>query len=192
MGRSSLRPGPHRFLPLPRLERGSRRFFPGPPRLAVPVLAMPLLPWLKPRRRAPVPARRQTLWQQRPTLHPRGLRPPAAASELPATHTPFSLPGSVWPTANKEYRSPTPSLSHLLSSGRACSHSLATDVPISHPVVYHTPQLRRLPCMVLITGGALDTTPRHISMIFSKAKKLSPRGVVSSVFYTVRASSQPG
>ena len=43
VGRSSLRPGPHRYLLLPRLERGSRRFFPGPPRLPVSVLVLALL-----------------------------------------------------------------------------------------------------------------------------------------------------
>ena len=39
VGPSSLRPGPHRHLVLPCLERGSRRYFPpGPPRPPVPAL----------------------------------------------------------------------------------------------------------------------------------------------------------
>ena len=75
VGRSSLRPGPHRYLLLPRLERGSRRFFPGPPCLPLPVLVLSLLPWLNPRRREPLPVKRKKLWQKRPTLQPQGLRP---------------------------------------------------------------------------------------------------------------------
>ena len=71
VNRSSLWPRPHRYLLLPRLERGSRRFFPGPPHLPVPVLVFPLLPWLIPRRGVPVPVKRKKLWQKRP----QGLRP---------------------------------------------------------------------------------------------------------------------
>ena len=88
VGRSSLRPGPHRYLLLPRLERGSHRFFSGSPRLPVPVLVLPLLPWLKPRRRVPVPVKRKKLWQKRPTLQPQGLRP---RQQLP-NRQPLRLP----------------------------------------------------------------------------------------------------
>ena len=88
VGQSSLRPGSHPYLLLPRLERGSRRFFPGPPRLPVPVLVLPVLPWLKPRRRVPVPVKRKKLWQKRPTLQPQGLRP---RQQLP-NRQPLRLP----------------------------------------------------------------------------------------------------
>ena len=51
VGRSSLRPGPHRCLLLSSLER---RFFPGGVHPAyIPVPVLPLLPWLKSRRRVP-------------------------------------------------------------------------------------------------------------------------------------------
>ena len=73
--RSSLRPGPLHHLLLPHLERWSRRFFPGRPRLPVPVLVLPLLSWVKPRWRVPVSAKREKLWQQRRTPRPQGLRP---------------------------------------------------------------------------------------------------------------------
>ena len=75
VGRSSLRPRTYRYLLLPHPERGTRRFVPGPPRLPVPVLVLPLLPWLKPRRRVPIPVKRKKLQQKRPTLQPQSLRP---------------------------------------------------------------------------------------------------------------------
>ena len=42
VSRTSLRPQPHRYLLLPRLERRSRRFSPGSARLPVPVLMLPI------------------------------------------------------------------------------------------------------------------------------------------------------
>ena len=73
---------------LPRLERGSRRFLAGPPRLPVPVLA-------------PVPVKRRPRWQQRPPLQPQGLKP---RQQVPATHTLCSLPGYVHAgTDNHDY-----------------------------------------------------------------------------------------
>ena len=141
VGRSSLRPGPHRYLLLPRLERGSRRFLPCPPRLPVPVLVLPLLPWLKLRRRVPVPVKCKKLWQKRSTLQPQG--PPGSSSRI----------------ANHYH---TPSLSYPLSSGLVCSHSIATNVPLSPPLVI-TPPSAGLLCMALIIGGTLDTTPPYKS-----------------------------
>ena len=80
----------------------------------------------------------------------------------------------------------TPSLSHPLSSGRVCLHSIATDVPLSHPLNI-TPPAAGLVCMVLITGVALDTTPPYKSTpgddIF-KCQKVITR-VCFHPFYTV-------
>ena len=76
VGRSSLRPGPHRYTCRCRASSEDHVvFFPGPPRLPVPVLVLPLPPWLKLRRRVPEPTKRKKLWQQRPTLQPQDPRP---------------------------------------------------------------------------------------------------------------------
>ena len=52
--------------------------------------------------------------------------------------------GLVTLLGDQRYRYHTPSLSHHLSSGRVCLHSIETDVPLSHPLNitpprYHTP-----------------------------------------------------
>ena len=92
VGRSSLRRGSHRYLMLPRLERGSRRFFPGPPRLLVPVLVLPLLPPTT----GTSTGETQKALAEAPITSATGPETPAAAPESPAT-TPTSgetmLPG---------------------------------------------------------------------------------------------------
>ena len=99
VGRSSLRPGPHRYLLLPRLKRGSRRFLPCPPRLPVPVLVLPLLPWLKLQRRVPAPVKCKKLWQKRSTLQPQGLRPrQQLPNRQPLPHHLVIIPPVIWPS----------------------------------------------------------------------------------------------
>ena len=78
---------PHRYLLLPRLERGSRVFFPGP---LLSVLVQyrywywrSLLPWLTHRRRVLVPVKRNKLCQKRPTFEPQGLQSVRCLVALP-------------------------------------------------------------------------------------------------------------
>ena len=81
-----------------------------------------------------------------PNTSATGPETPAAAPESPATTTPTSgemmLPGESHEWLDNDGEGlfteskiplPHPSLSHPLSSGRVCSHSIATDVPLSHP-----------------------------------------------------------
>ena len=83
----------------PASSRDNVVFLPGPPRIPVPVLVLPLLPWFKPRQRASIPVKRTELWQQRPTIQPQGLRP----------------------------RSRIASHSHPLQPAGVCSHSIAIE-----------------------------------------------------------------
>ena len=84
----------HLLRPIP-VGRQSLR--PGPPRLPVPVLVLPLLPWLIPRRRVPVPVKRKKARAEVPNTSATGAETPAAAPESPAITTPTSretmLPG---------------------------------------------------------------------------------------------------
>ena len=54
------------------------------------LLVLPLLPWDKPRRRGPVPAKRRKRWQQRQTRQPQGLyhcRRSAESAGINAKHS---------------------------------------------------------------------------------------------------------
>ena len=93
------------------------------------------------------PVKLKKLGQQRPTLQPQGLRPRQQLQIcLPLKH-PAVCRGLFTLHSYQRYSELTPLLSHPLSPDRACSHSLATDVPLSPPLAitphrYHTPQLR--------------------------------------------------
>ena len=123
VGRSSLRCRPHQYLLTPRLERASL-FFPGSPRL--PVLVLPLLPWLKLRRQPQQfpnrhPLRRQTTFVDTSPVTPScnlvGMCSHSStiqdtANTPPRYHTPCHLVESDCTRSQAIFRCNPPSLAH--------------------------------------------------------------------------------
>ena len=109
-------------------------------------------------------------------------------------HTPpQSARGLVTLLGDARHRYHTSSLSHPLSSGRVCSHSIATDVPLAHPLNttpprYGTPQLRGSCACCLLPGvRKVAHTPRKSTPgdnVF-KCDRNYHRGVLSSVLYGI-------
>ena len=122
---------------------------------------------------------------------------PPLVRTFPVKHLPLlSHPlqsglGLVTLLSDERYPYHTSSLSHLLSSGRVCSHSIATDVPLAH-LLNITPPAVGLLCMVLITGGTLDTTAPYKSTpgdAFFKGHKVIT-GVCVYPCYTILVSTR--
>ena len=179
--------------------------------VSVPVLVLPLLPWLKPRRRVPIPVKRKKLQQKRPTLQPQGLRP---RQQLP-NRQPLRLPQAErrccpvrheWLDNDGEglFTEPPWKKGKKRTYGKLELKPPDFEIPefgggnrrpviapsISHPLVI-TPPAAGLLCMVLITGGTLDTTHPYKSTpgddIFKCQKVIT--GVCFHPCYTGSSSS---